>query len=142
MKTSRLAAPLVAGALLVAGCGSETTASQAPAGRQQRPPGGGFMDAAGTKKLATALGVSETKLKAALKSAMPAGGPPDGTPPDGVGAPPNGGGAPPSGEGAPPSGGPTGARGPGGGGQLASSLARKLGLSEAEVQKALQSVRP
>ncbi len=133
MHTTRLAVALTAGALLIAGCGgSDTPAVQTPAG--QRPPGGGFLTGANATKLASALGVSEAKLQSALTSIAPQGGPPGG----GQGGPPSGG------NGTPPTGGPTGprgARGPGGG-QLAGQLAEKLGLSEAKVTKALQSVMP
>ena len=143
MKTIRSAVPFVAGALFVAGCGGSETPATQTASAQQRPAGGGFLSGDNLTKLASTLGVSKTKLQSALTSIMPQGGPPgggQGTPPDGgQGGPPPGGG-----NGAPPAGGPTGARGPGGpgGGQLAGQLAKKLGLPEAKVTKALASILP
>jgi hypothetical protein len=88
-------------------------------------------------ELADELGVSKSKLQAALKSAMPDRGqrPPDG----GNGQPPPEGQAPP--QGTPPAGQrPPG--GPGGPGNIAAALAKKLDLPEARVRRALEKVMP
>jgi hypothetical protein len=124
-------------AVALAGCGSDSAATvssnlqKQAAGGTGAPgyPGGpgGFrgggpgMD---LSALAKALGVSQAKLRAAMASARPSGARPSGTP------------------GARPSGTPQPGQRPGGGGQLAATLAKQLGLSEAKVRKALQSVLP
>lgn len=139
MTPTRLAVPLVAGALLVAGCGggSQTSASSQPApGR-----GGGAFAGQNLTKLADALGVSKTRLQTALRSAMPQNGPGDGGPPGGAnGAPPSGG--PPGAGATPPAGGPPSGGGAPGGGRLASQLAKQLDLPRTKVAKALRSVMP
>jgi hypothetical protein len=120
-------------ALAVAGCGGDDQAATQAAGGAPRGPGAMFTGTNLTK-LAGELGVSKTKLQAALKSAMPARGQ----------RPPNGG-QPPSGNGQPPATGqapPQGARPPGGGGNIAAALAKQLDLSEAKVRKALAKVMP
>jgi len=96
----KLAALVGVGAVAAAatGCGADgsgqATAAgnqiQGPQGRQQQG-GPGMLD---TAALAKKLGVSESKLKAALKAVMPQGGPPNGTPPSGA-APQQGSGSSP-----------------------------------------------
>jgi hypothetical protein len=101
----KLAALVGVGAVAAAttGCGADgsgqATAAgnqiQAPQGQQQQggqqQGGPGMLD---TAALAKKLGVSESKLKAALKAVMPQGGPPNGTPPSGA-APQQGSGSAP-----------------------------------------------
>jgi len=123
MRPIRLAVPVVAGALLIAGCGGSD-----PSDSAQRAPGqggrpGAMFTGENLTKLADALGVSKSKLQTALQSIMPQGGQPSGAPPAG--------GPLPGGNGDGP-----------GGGRLAKQLAQKLGLSETKVTKVLQSVMP
>jgi hypothetical protein len=114
-------------ALLVAGCGSDTPAATQAAGGAPRGPRAMF-SGANLTKLAKALGVSEAKLQAALKSALPHRGQ----------RPPNSG-RPPQGTPAPGQRPPGGGRGPG---DIAAALAKQLKLPEAKVRKALQQVLP
>ena len=122
-------------ALLVAGCGGDDqqAATQGAEGTPAAP--GAMFAGANLTKLADELGVSKTKLQAALKSTMPDRGqrPPDG---GGNGQPPADGQAPP--QGTPPA----GRRPQGGPGNIAAALAKQLDVSEAEVRKALQKVMP
>jgi hypothetical protein len=72
--------------------------------------------------LATQLGVTQSKLQAALDASRPGGGQ---------------GGPPPSGAQQPPTGQPPA----GGGNRIASGLAQQLGMSTSKVQAALDAVR-
>jgi hypothetical protein len=129
---------LVALALVAAGCGGSSPAATQGGGAQQ-PGRGGFFAGANLAKLAGALGVSQAKLQAALKSVVPARG----QRPAGGGQPPYG--QPPATGQAPPQGGqrpPGGRRFGAGRGNLAPALAKKLGLPEAKVRAALQKVLP
>lgn len=113
-------------ALAVAGCGGDDQPATQAAGGASRGPGAMFTGANLTK-LAGELGVSKSKLQAALKSATPARGQ----------RPPNGGQPPADGQ-APPQ----GARPRGGGGSIAAALAKQLNLPEAKVRKAVAKVTP
>lgn len=107
-------------ALLAAGCGGSGAATTQDGTRQ--PGRGGPFTGANVTKLAGTLGVSETKLQAALKSVAPARGQ---RPPGGSQPPPQDG------------------QRPGGGRRnIAAELAKKLGLPEAKVRTALQQVMP
>jgi hypothetical protein len=128
-----LSLTLVGLALLAAGCGGSSPAATQGGGAQQTGRGGPFAGA-NLAKLAGALGVSQAKLQAALKSVVPARG----RRPPGGGQPPANGQAPPQGGQRPPGGRRFGA----GRGNLAAALAKKLGLPEAKVRTALQKVLP
>jgi hypothetical protein len=111
----------------VASQSSSTAATSTTAGAQQGPggmrSGPGGMDVAA---LAKQLGVTQSKLEAALAASRPSGAQ---------------GGQPPSGsQGAqPPSG---GQRPAGGSDRMATALAQQLGLSTAKVKAALDAARP
>ncbi|MDQ8046101.1 MAG: hypothetical protein AAGC46_11675 [Solirubrobacteraceae bacterium] len=150
---SAIAIAGVAFAAALSGCGSSSTTNTASAGNgnqqggpQGTTPGGrrgGFgMANLDTAALAKTLGVSETKLKAAIQAATPnfgnrqgggQGGPPNGTTPPQGGAP---GGA----------GGTTPGRDPAQFQQMQTqryaAIAKSLGLSESKVQKAFEALMP
>ena len=144
MRPIRLAVPIVAGVLLLAGCGGSDSPDPAQGNPGQGGGPGAIFGGENLTKLADALGVSESKLQDALQSIMPQGGPGNGNggPPPGAGdgQPPTG--TPPAGA-QPPDGTPPNGAGRGQfAGRLAQQLADKLGLSEEKVTKALQSVLP
>jgi len=122
MKSKRIAALGAVALLALAGCGSQAASnsngSGASAQQGQRPQ----MDYAA---LAKKLGVSEAKVKTAFEKVMPQRGQ-DAQPPQN-GAQPSG--TPPSGTGGP-------------GGDMAATLAKELGVTEAKVQSALQDLMP
>jgi hypothetical protein len=100
---------------------SGTAATNTTAGAQHAAGGpAGRLDVAA---LATQLGVTQSKLQAALDASRPGGGQ---------------GGPPPSGSQQPPTGGQPPA---GGGNRIASGLAHQLGMSTSKVQAALDAVR-
>ncbi len=135
----------VSAALGLAACATTTpnSTSQAGPSQQARPP---IDTTAMAKALATKLGVPESKVTAALdtalQSAMPSagGGAPSGGAPSGA-----------PGNGAAPDGAPSGGGGQGGGQRgggdrtemlaaVATSMASQLDLKQATVQSALQDV--